>query len=150
MEKLPVAETLPHENNAILCIVQSCAVSICALDLIYTSQKIHILFYNTLSCPNNWDPMRPVLSFVTPYVSKHLQASYSHKLLCNSTPLCALFRQSSRGELRGVITKMNPTQEGPRKSMIKDSDTLTSTYYEINANLSKISPLISTSLYPPL
>jgi hypothetical protein len=94
--------------------------------------------------------MRPVLSFITPYVSKHLQASYSRKLLCNSTPLCALFRQLLRGELRGVITKMNPTWEGPQKSMIKNSDTLTSTYYKIDANLSKISLLISTSLSPPL
>jgi hypothetical protein len=45
---------------------------------------------------------------------------------------------------------MNPAQEGLRKSMIEDSDTLTSTFYEIDAKLSKTSPLISISLYPLL
>ena len=130
--------------------VQSRAISICASHVIYTLRKYIVYSTHTLSCQNNLDHMRLLLSSVTPYVSRQLLASHSHKLPLYSIAPYALFKPSSRGEPRGVITKMNPEQEGHQKLIIEGSDTLTSISYEIDANLSKISPPISTSLYPLL
>ena len=64
-------------------------------------------------------------------------------------PLCTVQAIVKRGAERGY-NEMNPKQKGHQKLIIEDSDTLTSISYEIDANLSKISPSISTSLYPLL
>ena len=129
--------------------VQSHVICICALSHIPSFEKCIFYSLSLPSCQKHLDHERQLPSFVNPSVRKHLKASHSQKLHFFSASLLGLSSQLSRGVPKRVITKMNPEQEGPGKSMTEASDTSASTSYEIGTNLSRTSPLTLTLFYLP-
>jgi len=129
--------------------VRSHVICICALCLVSNFEKCVVYSLSLPSCQKLLDPERQLHSFVNPSVRKHPKAKHSQKLLFSSTSLSEPSSQSSRGVPKRVITKMNPEREGPVKLITEAFDTSASMSYEIDTNLSRALPPISTLFYPP-
>ena len=129
--------------------VQSHVICICTSSHIPSFEKCIFYSLSLPSCQKHLDHERQLPSFVNPSVRKHLKASHSQKSRFFSASLLGLSSQLSRGVPKRVITKMNPEQEGPGKSMTEASDTSASTSYEIGTNLSRTSPPTLTLFYLP-